>query len=183
MQKEIAFILSRYNKLLEAFKATNILILPNGEIEHYYTQSSLDYLNITEKDKVSAFNKDRDYILECSNIEELKSKYKDLVDILVKFIPQIRVDLGKHLKYQIIEWIQTVQRSISKGDISDITGLKSNAKINYTLYSQIITIENLIIEDDKKFVCTIKINKSIDKEEKNITFSESTIPHNFNLDI
>jgi hypothetical protein len=176
---KINFIIPRFYQLLEALKSANIYIFPKGEIENYYTQTSLDYLNFTDKDKNSSFHTEREYILTSDDNIKLEENYHELIPILKASVPQIKVNLSKHLKYQVVEWIQTVQRAISKGDITEIEGLKTNAKIDYKLFSQIIQVESLEIEDDKRFICKIKISKSITNIDKEIEFNEKTIPHDF----
>ncbi|MGX9248111.1 hypothetical protein [Sphingobacterium multivorum] len=76
-----------------------------------------------------------------------------------------------------------VYPAISKGDVIDMDGIKSNAKIDYTLFNQIIEIIDLKIEDDKRFVCKIKISKSLTNIDQEISFTETTIPHNFEFKI
>ncbi len=182
-QGEINYLLPRFKHLLEAFKAANIFIFPKGEIEHYYTQTEIDYLNFTDKDKNTSFHNERDYILACTNTAELEINYEELIFILKSSVPQIKVDLSKHIKFQIVEWLQTVQRAISKGDITEVNDLKANARIDYKLFSQIIEVIDLKIEDDKRFVCKIKISKSLTSIDQEISFSETTIPHNFEFKI
>ena len=182
-QGEINYVLPRFKHLLEAFKVANIFIFPKGEIEHYYTQTEIDYLNFTDKDKNTSFHTERDYILACTNTSELESNYEELISILKSSVPQIKVDLSRHLKFQIVEWLQTVQRAISKGDITEINGLKANAKIDYKLFSQIIEVIDLKIEEDKRFVCNIKISKSLTSIDQEISFTETTIPHSFEFKI
>lgn len=178
-QGEINYVLPRFKHLLEAFKATNIFIFPKGEIEHYYTQTAIDYLTFTDKDKNTSFHTERDYILGCTDIIELETNYGELIPVLKSSVPQIKVDLSKHLKFQIVEWLQTVQRAISKGDITGITSLKTNAKIDYKMFSQILEVTDLKIEEDTRFVCKIKISKSLTSIDQEISFTESTVPHNF----
>ncbi|CAM2855835.1 AAA ATPase domain-containing protein [Flavobacterium succinicans] len=180
---KINFIIPRFYQLLEALKSANIFIFPKGEIENYYTQTSLDYLNFSDKDKNSSFHTEREYILTSNDNIELEENYHELIPILKASVPQIKVNLSKHLKYQVVEWIQTVQRAISKGDITEIEGLKTNAKIDYKLFSQIIQVESLEIEDDKRFICKLKINKSLTSIDKEIEFNEKTIPHDFEFTI
>ncbi len=182
-QSEITYIVPRFHKLLEAFKAANIFIFPKGEIEHYYTQTTIDYLNLTDKEKNSSFHTERDYILASDDKTALEIEYDDLVRVLKTCVPQIKVDLSKHLKFQIVEWLQTVQRAISKGDIKEIESLKVNAKIDYKLFNQIIEVVDLKVEDDKSFVCKIKIAKSLTDTDHEITFTETTIPHTFEFKI
>ncbi len=177
----VNYILPRFKNILEAFKAANIFIIPVGEIEHYYQQTSIDYLNFTDKDKNTGFHTERDYILSAIDPAILESQYSSLLEILKASVPQIKVDLSKHLKFQLVEWIQTVQRAISKGDISDIDGLKSNGRINYKLYNQLFQVADLQIQSDKRFVCKLKINKSISVDTEEVIFSEETIVHDFDL--
>jgi len=181
-QGNINYIIPRFYSLLEAFKAANIFIIPDGEIEHYYTQTKIDYLNFTDTDKNISFHAERDYILSASSAD-LESNYADLLTLLKSSVPQIKVDLSKHLKYQIVEWIQTVQRAISKGDVTEIEALKANAKIDYKLFNQIIEILDLQVQDDRKFTCKIRINKSLSTINKEVDFNEKTIPHDFEFAI
>jgi hypothetical protein len=182
-QASINYILSKFSLLLKAFEAANIFIFPKGEIEHYYTQSSIDYLAFTDKEKNTSFHLERDYILSETDSTQLESTYADLIPILKSSVPQIKVDLSKHLKFQIVEWIQTVQRAISKGDIADMAGLKTHAKIDYKLFNQIVEVKDLQIQSDKRFICKIKISKSLTSLDKEIDFNETTIPHDFKFEI
>jgi len=182
-QTNINYILPKFNLLLKAFEAANIFIFPKGEIEHYYSQSTIDYLAFTDKEKSASFHLERDYILSEPNVLQLEDKYADLIPILKSSVPQIKVDLSKHLKFQIVEWIQTVQRAISKGDIVDIAGLNTHAKIDYKLCNQIREVTDLQIQADKRFICKIKISKSLTAIDKEIDFSEKTIPHDFEFEI
>lgn len=182
-QTNINYILPKFTLLLKAFEAANIFIFPKGEIEHYYTQSTIDYLDFTDKEKNTSFHLERDYILSEPNITQLESKYVDLIPILKSSVPQIKVDLSKHLKFQIVEWLQTVQRAITKGDITDIASLKTHAKIDYKLFSQILEVTDLQIQTDKRFVCKIKISKSLTSLDNEVDFNEKTIPHDFEFEI
>jgi hypothetical protein len=182
-QTNINYILPRFNLLLEALKAANIFIFPKGEIEHYYTQTAIDYLNFTDKEKNTSFHAERDYILATNDKHTLEVAYPDLIAILKASVPQVKVDLSRHLKYQIVEWIQTVQRAISKGDVSEINTLKTNAKVDYKLFNQIIEVLELTVQPDKRFNCKIKINKSLTELNSELEFNEKTIPHDFVLTI
>jgi hypothetical protein len=180
---KINFIIPRFQQLLEALKSADIYIFPKGEIENYYTQTMLDYLNFSDKDKNISFHAEREYILLSTDTTILEQNYADLIPLLKASVPQITVDLSKHLKFQVVEWIQTVQRAVSKGDILEIDSLKTNAKIDYKLFSQIIEVESIDIQPDKRFVCKIKISKSLTSTNKIIDFTEKTIPHDFEFKI
>lgn len=174
------FILPRLELILQSLEEAGVYILSKGEIEHYYTQSTINYLAVESKDNF--FHTERDYLLGASK-GEIESKYSGLIQTLKKSVPIMKIDFSKHLKYQIVEWIQSVQRAISKGDISDLAMLKANAKIDYALFSQIIEVVELNIGQDKRFTCKIKISNSLSPADKVIDFTEKTIPHEFEFQI
>ncbi len=99
-------ILGRISQLHNAFKSCNTYIFLKGEIEHYYTQSVIDYLNITNKD--IWFHRERDYLLQ-ANSADINGAYPDLITILKEAVPVIEVEIKKHLKFEIFEWIHRVQ--------------------------------------------------------------------------
>jgi len=172
-------ILGRVRKLIEAFETCNVYILPLGELEHYFKKSPINYLNIGSKDKL--FEIERDYILLCNDKNELITNYSLLVDILNKSVPIVSIDLKTHLQYVIIEWIQIVQRGIAKGEITSIDDLKTNAKVDYKLYNQIIEALELTVQPDKKFSCKIKFQDSLIEKYKELQFDEKTLAHDFKL--
>ncbi len=177
-QTTINFVTPRLQILIEAFQQADIFILPKGELEHYYSQTSVDYLNVSNKDVL--FHTERDFILTCTDKSILETSYSELIPVLKNSVPLIKVDLSKHLKYNIVEWIQSVQVAISKGEVTDTTTLKSNAKVDYNLFSQIIEVaEDLQVQSDKRFKCKIKISSSLTDADIHIEFDEKTIPHEF----
>ncbi len=141
-------IIGRITQLHNAFKSCNTFIFPKGEIEHYYTQSPVDYLNITNKD--TWFHTERDFILQATSAE-INDSYADLITILKEAVPVIDIEIKKHLKFEIFEWAHRVQTGIAKGEINNEEDLTRNAKINYNLYNQILELQNLTINEDKTF--------------------------------
>lgn len=171
-------IIGRMNQLHNAFKSCNTFIFPKGEIEHYYTQSAVDYLNITNKD--TWFHIERDYILQATS-DDIKDGYSDLITILKEAVPVIDIEIKKHLKFEVFEWIHRVQTGIAKGEINNDDDLTRNAKINYILYNQILELGNLTINADRTFECTIKVRETLIGTALEINFNQTTNAHNFNL--
>ena len=182
LHNTINFVVPRLESLVNAFATGNIFILPKGELEHYYTQTVSDYLNITNKDL--SFHSERDFILNSTDNSILEASYSELLPILKKSIPLTKIDFSKHLKYKILEWIQLVQISISKGEVTDTATLKSNGKVNYELFSQIIELTgDISIERNNKFKCKAKISSFLTDANVEIEFNEKTTPHNFILTV
>lgn len=172
-------VLGRLNQILNAFKTTNTFIFPKGEIEHYYTQSDVDYLNINNKD--TWFHAERDYLLAVKDPTSLRREYSDLLEILNVAVPTIEVEIRKHIKFEIFEWIHKVQTGIAKIEIKNIDDLKRNAKVNYDLYQQILTLLDLTINTNLTFECKISINESFIDENIQITFNQETNAHSFEV--
>lgn len=171
--------LGRINQIICAFKTCNTYILPKGEIEHYYTQSEIDYLDISNKDNV--FHFERDHLLQIESEDEIIAQYPELVAQIKHAVPVVEIEIRKHLKFEIFEWIHRVQTGIAKNEIHNAEDLAKNNKINYALYSQILDLENLVINEDRTFACRIKIKAMLDDTQPTIEFNQVTNAHSFNM--
>jgi len=167
-------IVGRLHQLFQAARECNIHFLELGELEHYYLQTPIDYLNITNKDK--AFHTERDFILE-QNKDTIKEKYSSLIALLSQIIPTIEVNLDEHLRYEIIELIQKIQSAVTRGEIINAEELENNGRINYKLFNQIVTLEEFIYKEETKgFTCRIRLN-----DNKVIEINENTTASSFNI--
>ena len=171
-------IIGRNNQIFNAFKACKTFIFPKGEIEHYYTQSTIDFLNITNKDVW--FHTERDYLLQASSTE-IEVNYQNLVTILKEAVPIIEIEIKKHIKFEIFEWIHKVQTGIAKKEVNNADDLTRNAKVNYTLYNQILDLQSLTINEDRTFNCQIMIKETLTGTPIEINFNQTTNAHNFDI--
>jgi hypothetical protein len=175
----INLILGRTNRILEAAKQCNIYFIGIGELEHHYTQTDIDYLNITNKDTL--FHTERDFILE-SEAETIKERYSGIILTLENVIPVVEVDIIEHLRYEIIEWSQRIQSAIVRGEIKNIDHFKTNARINYHLYNQILdVIEFNIDESDNSFKCKMRLSDKLSNKGVEFEISEKTTAYNFKI--
>tara|TARA_R100000365_G_C2742590_1_gene71246 strand:- start:406 stop:2265 length:1860 start_codon:yes stop_codon:yes gene_type:complete len=169
----------RLEQLLNAFKTTNTYIFPKGEIEHYYTQSDVNYLNINNKD--AWFHAERDYLLGTQDAGQLSSEYEGLLEVVTGAVPIVDLEIRKHITFEVFEWVHRVQTGIAKSEIKSVDDLERSAKVNYTLYQQILNLESLIIRDDLTFECVISINRSFIDQDIKITFNQETNAHSFEV--
>lgn len=179
IKDDVETFLSKHRLYLDCIKNANIFIIHNGELEHFFKASSVDYMNITQKDKL--FNAERDFILNIDSKEELDEKYSNILPLLKESVPHVRVDILKHIKYTIIDWMQKVQNAIARDEVKDLQTLKTNARIEYSTYNQILECRDgdFIIHPDGTFNCIIYLKASVIGEEKQITFSDKTTPRDF----
>lgn len=171
-------VLGRIQQIHNAFKSCNTFIFPTGEIEHYYTQTLANYLNVTNKD--TSFHAERDFLLQAS-LNDIETNYINLIAILKEAVPVIEIEMKKHLKFEIYEWIHRVQTGIAKGEIKNSDDLTRNAKINYTLYNQILELTNLTINTNRTFECRITIKATLIGSPLQILFNQSTNAHDFSI--
>lgn len=174
-------IIAKHEHYLQCIEHSRIFIIKDGKLEHYFKSSSIDYLNIANKGDL--FHSEIDYILELDE-NEIETNYSNLLHLLKKSIPHITVDMSKHIKHNLVDWIQNVQSAISRNEVKDITMLKSNARINYNLYSQLFECADgaLQIADDGTFTCTIRLNSSFIGKELDVSFDHNTTAQNFRLE-
>ena len=175
----VNFIMGRLDKLLCAFKSANTFVFPRGEIEHYYTQSDVDYLNINNKD--TWFHAEREYLLGCQGVENIKDEYNDLLEIINQAVPIVDLEIRKHIRFEIFEWIHRVQTGIAKSEIKNEDDLKRSATIDYILYQQILKLEKLKVNEDLTFECVISIDRTFIDEEIEIAFDQETNVHSFDM--
>jgi hypothetical protein len=179
LNTDVEFIVGRSLALTEAIKSVKIFIISQGELEHFFVNSSVNYLNITNKDKL--FHDEKDFILSLDNKKDVESNYSDLIGLLEESVPHIVVDTKKHLKFTLIEWIQKVQNAILRNEVSTLDQLKTNARIQYSIFSQILECadDGLVVNENGTFNCTVKIKSALIGEEKVVSFDHTTTPQNF----
>lgn len=178
---DINSYLIRHQKYTECIKSGGIYIISSGELEHFFKASTIDYLNITQKDKL--FEAERDSIMNIDDAERIKADYQNILPLLTESIPHIEVDMIKHIRFTIMDWVQKVQNAVARGEVRDIVSLQNNARVNYTLYSQIMECTNgdFTMQEDGAFSCTIRIKKTIVGEEKVFSFTEKTLTSEINI--
>lgn len=178
---DIETILAKHKQYLDCIKYANIFIIPDGELEHFFKASTIDYLNIEQKDKL--FNAEREAILRIESKEEIEEKYQEILPLLKMSVPYVQVDMLKHIKYTIVDWIQKVQNAVVRNEIKDIATLKTNARVEYSTYSQILECKDgdFTLQPDGSFNCTISLKVSAIGAEKQISFSDKTTPRDFNI--
>lgn len=182
LKKDVESVLAKHKQYLKIVKQANVIIIPNGELEHFFQASTIDYLNITQKDKL--FHAEREYLLSIDSKEELKEKYHEILPLLEESVPALKVDMLKHIRFTLIDWIQKVQNAIARNEVTDLQSLKSNVRIEYSTYNQILECREggfTLDAEDGKFNCTIYLKSSVIGEEKQITFSDKTTARDFYL--
>ena len=68
-----------FSLVLAGAAAASVYILPRGCIEHYYTQSQIEYMPVSAKDKL--FHAEREHILTAKE-KTVRKEYAELITIL-----------------------------------------------------------------------------------------------------
>lgn len=180
--EDISSVLSKYVHYIEGIKSSNIYIIPNGELEHFFKANNVDYLNINNKDKL--FADERNSILEIEKKEDIEGRYSDLLPLLIEAIPYVKVDMIKHTRFTIIDFIQKVQTAVEKGEVTSVDSLRRNGKIDYQMFNQILECrdDGFNLGQNGEFSCTIYLKASVIGTEKRIVFNDKTTARDFNID-
>lgn len=175
---DIELIESRINSYIDSIKSSNIYIIAKGELEHFFTASPFDYLKLTNKDKL--FQSERDHILGLSRAD-IRVQYKELLSVLKESVPFVNVDLLKHLRFTVIDFIHKVQMAVERGDVNSIETFRTNGSIEYATFSQILDCNDFTVDDDRHFCCKVSLKQTLLGEGKTFEFSDKTTARDFEL--
>lgn len=81
LARTIPVVFNLSNLIFAAFETARVYVLPYGCIEHFYTQSSVDYMPVSGKDKL--FHMEFEAMVNMTP-EELRKNYPELIWILTK---------------------------------------------------------------------------------------------------
>ena len=163
---------------IESIKHSKIFIIPKGELEHFYLASKIDYLNITNKDKL--FCAERNYLLGLPSTD-VSSQYAEILGILKESIPFVNIDLLKHMRFTVIDFIQRVQTAVEKGDVTSLETLKTNGNIDYKTFSQILECRDgdFSVSANNQFSCKVYLKLGMVGEKKPVIFTDKTTAREF----
>jgi hypothetical protein len=171
---------TRIFSFIDSIKASRIFIIPMGELEHFFKASTVDYLNIPHNIKDKLFHSERDYLLGLSG-NEIAAQYGEILRILKESIPFVNIDLLKHMRFTIIDFIQKVQTAVERGDVTSLEALKNNGNVDYTTYSQILECRDgdFTVTTDKQFACKVYLKAEMLGQEKLVEFTDKTTAREF----
>lgn len=177
---EVELVETKMFSYIDSIKASNIYIIPKGELEHFFEAMAVDYLNITNKDKL--FHAERNHLLGLSGAD-VATRYAEILSILKEAIPFVNVDLLKHMRFTVIDFIQRVQTAVERGDVNNLGSLKTNGNVDYPTFSQILECRDgdFIVNADKKFGCKVYLKAGMLGAEKLVEFTDKTTARDFQL--
>jgi hypothetical protein len=166
---------------IDCIKASKIFIIPTGELEHFFQATPVDYLKISNKDKL--FYAERNHLLGLSG-SDIASQYVDVLNILKESIPFVTVDLLKHMRFTVIDFIQLVQKAVERGDVTSVESLRSNGNVDYKTYNQILECRDgdFALSDDRHFTCKVYLKSDLLGEEKQVLFTDKTTARDFQFE-
>lgn len=175
---DIDLVETRIYNYVDFIKASKIFIILKGELEHFFVATTVDYLNITNKDKL--FHAEREHLLNLSGVD-VASQYTDILSILKESIPFVKVDMLKHTRFTVIDFIQKVQTAVERGEVTDLGTLRTNDKVDLKTYSQILDCADgdFTVTADKQFRCKIVLKESLVGQSLTVEFDNKTTAHDF----
>ena len=152
-------------------------MLQKGELENYF-QMQNDY-NITDRIKDEIFVKERDFLIQSDNEDDINARYRGLVEILDDATKVTIVDYKPALQSRIIDFVHEVKKAVRYEEIKDDESLKSHSKINYSSFKNIIDIVSFSI-NESGFACEIRI-KGFELVNPKLIFDNSTNATSLNI--
>ncbi len=173
----MSFCQSRINQVIEALEESRVYVLDRGEIENYYVKNQVQF-GPSQKDIL--FGQEIEFIDTVEDQQALRNDYSDLIGKIQKMVPDFSVDLLRHLKFYLLEWIAALQLSVSKGEIADIEALKKSVKLEAARYGKLWEVTSFKLgEKQGEFQGTIVLR--IGKMGKEVQVSHKTLPHDFSI--
>ena len=150
-------------------------------MEHFFQATPVNYLNITNKDKL--FHAERNRLLGLSG-SDIAAQYVDVLNILKESIPFVDVDLLKYMRFTVIDFIQLVQKAVERGDVKNIETLRSNGNVDYKTYNQILECRDgdFTVTGDRHFSCKVYLKSALFGEEKQVEFTDRTTARDFQFE-
>lgn len=163
---------------IDSIKASHIYIISNGELEHFFKATQVDYLNIDKKDVL--FHTERNHLLGLS-CEDINANYAELLVILKEPIPFVNVDMLEHTRFTVIDFIQRVQTAVERGYVTNIETLRTNGNVDFKTYSQILDCADgdFEVKEDKQFKCKVVLKESVVGNPLTVEFDNKTTAHEF----
>lgn len=175
---EVDLAQTRIISYIDSIKASNIYIIHKGELEHFFKATTVDYLNITNKDKL--FHAERTHLLGLT-CEEIKANYSEILAILKESIPFVNVNMLEHTRFTVIDFIQRVQTAVERGYVTNIETLRTNGNVDFKTYSQILDCadSDFEVKEDKQFKCKVVLKESVVGKPLIVEFDNNTTAHEF----
>lgn len=168
---DLTYVVGKIAAIIKGFKMANVYVLPEGQIENYY--SVPNHYNITETIKNSCFIQERDFLLTSNTkIENIQARYNGLVKILDEATQGTFVDYNPILVSYVIDFVHAVKKAVRLKEIVDEDTLKTHPKVNYSAFKNMIEILEFNLHKNQ-FDCTIRI-KGFELINPEITFTQDT---------
>ena len=178
----INLIIGKTRKIIDAFKKANIFVLPKGELENYLPSYEGNPYNISDNEKSRLLECEREFLLSATLDEDtFIERYGELITIIDEACETISIDLGPLINAALGDFIHHIQKEFKLKRIMDVESIKTNNMVSWQLYSRVISNITFTRSDDTSFVCRIQLNENIDSSQTLYSFTETTVPSNFNI--
>ncbi|EEM14154.1 MULTISPECIES: ATP-dependent nuclease [Bacillus] len=180
--QNINLIIGKTRKIIDAFKKANIFVLPKGELENYLPSYEGNPYNISDNEKSRLLECEREFLLSATLDEDtFIERYGELITIIDEACETISIDLGPLINAALGDFIHHIQKEFKLKRIMDVESIKTNNMLSWQLYSRVISNITFTRSDDTSFVCRIQLNENIDSSQTLYSFTETTVPSNFNI--
>lgn len=174
--QNLRLICGRAKKVIEAFSKAQVNLLEKGELENYLRSYLGNPFSVANSAKAEVFDKERTALLEeMLDEQSLRTRYGELLDILDRVAPTLKVSVEKQIVHHLADWVHKVQSAFRRNAPSDTLALENDPFVEWEVYSRLFKIISFTTSDND-FVCRIKLNSIIDPHEREIEFTSLDVP-------
>lgn len=175
---QIDLLLKQLENVIKSFEEIGVYILKNGAMENYFPSYDSNKFNIDDSKKRDCLNVEIDWMInECQSIDNLKTRYGELYEIMEKLPSGDKIDYKKVIESNLKDLIHKIQKGLSEDKISDESNLPSYIGKEWNSYQRILSISN-INKENQTFTLMLKnlwgFGEMVINIEKNKNYSNES---------
>lgn len=179
-KRSITLIRQKLNNITSALKTNNVFLLSNGALENYLPVYEGNKYRITEELKRKTVEAEITIMQDLTE-KELGLRYGGLYELLLEFPSTQTIDYKLQIKSYVSDLIYKIQKGIIIKSISSKESIAGYLGTEWKSIIKIIEIEDLLFDENKEYICHLKVLDKWDIGELKIKFNANTNPTQINL--
>lgn len=167
-------ILGQLNEIFKALRMAKVFVFGKGALENYYSAPLANPYAVSQDMKDRLFSSERERILLSDHIA-IEKDYIGLIEILNDTFPTSVINVLAHINFALKKWMFDVQLAYHDDKARTLDDLRKNPHIEFEVHEKLFEISSFVA-DERGFKCVIKLKKSVSISEKEVTFTNKTIP-------
>lgn len=164
----------RINKIVEALKTSNILLLRGGTIERYLPSYTGDFYLLQDSAKKKSVDDEVIFLQNSILMSSLESRYGDLYRAVASLPSKIEVDIEPVLRTYLSRYIHELQAYIVSSDKINISSINSHLNAKLQSSCQIFSTTSFTRTSRQSFTAEVSIGNILNFKERVVMVTEAT---------